>query len=97
MIAALLLAIAQADLSGTVFLDRNGNGVPDSPVSNVSSADVPKNTTGFLALASNLNVSAGQVIPNMVLARVGSDGAVMMFNNGGAIDLVADVVGYFTD
>src|SRR3954451_771453 len=48
-------------------------------------------------LASNLNVSAGQVIPNMVLARVGSDGAVMMFNNGGVVDLVADVVGYFTD
>ena len=48
-------------------------------------------------LASNLNVTAGQVIPNMVLARVGADGAVMMFNNGGLIDLVADVVGYFTD
>jgi len=48
-------------------------------------------------LASNLNVTAGQVIPNMVLARVGPDGAVMMYNNGGLIDLVADVVGYFTD
>jgi hypothetical protein len=48
-------------------------------------------------LASNLNVTAGQVIPNMVLARVGPDGAVMMYNNGGVIDLVADVVGYFTD
>jgi len=48
-------------------------------------------------LASNLNVTAGQVIPNMVLARVGPDGAVMMYNNGGVVDLVADVVGYFTD
>jgi uncharacterized protein (DUF1501 family) len=48
-------------------------------------------------LASNLNVTVGQVIPNMVLARVGSDGTVMMFNNGGVVDLVADVVGYFTD
>jgi uncharacterized protein (DUF1501 family) len=46
--------------------------------------------------ASNLNVSAGQVIPNMVLARVGPDGTVMMYNNSGVIDLVADVVGYFT-
>ena len=45
--------------------------------------------------ASNLNVSAGQVIPNMVLARLGPDGTVMMFNNGGVVDLVADVVGYF--
>ncbi len=47
--------------------------------------------------ASNLNVSGGQVIPNMVLARIGSDGAVLMFNNGGTVDIVADVVGYFTN
>jgi hypothetical protein len=47
--------------------------------------------------ASNLNVSVGQVIPNMVLARVGPDGTVMIFHNGGLVDLVADVVGYFTD
>jgi hypothetical protein len=47
--------------------------------------------------ASNLNVVGGQVIPNMVLARVGSDGAVLMYNNAGAVDLVADVVGYFTE
>ncbi|MEY2400574.1 MAG: hypothetical protein QOJ08_685, partial [Ilumatobacteraceae bacterium] len=44
-----------------------------------------------------LNVSAGQVIPNMVLARLGPDGTVLMYNNSGLIDLVADVVGYFTE
>ena len=48
-------------------------------------------------MASNLNVSVGQVIPNMVLARIGPDGTVLMYNNGGVVDLVADVVGYFTD
>ena len=48
-------------------------------------------------LASNLNVSGGQVIPNMVLARLGANGTVSMYNNGGTVDLVADVVGYFTD
>ena len=47
--------------------------------------------------ASNLNVSAGQVIPNMVLARIGQGGTVLMYNNAGIVDLVADVVGYFTD
>ncbi|MEO7371239.1 MAG: DUF1501 domain-containing protein, partial [Ilumatobacteraceae bacterium] len=47
-------------------------------------------------LASNLNVTVGQVIPNMVLARVGPSGTVMIYNNGGHVDLVADVVGYFT-
>jgi hypothetical protein len=46
--------------------------------------------------ASNLNVAAGQVIPNMVLARLGPAGTVLMYNNTGNIDLVADVVGYFT-
>ena len=40
---------------------------------------------------------AVMVIPNMVLARLGPDGTVMMYNNGGDVDLVADVVGYFTD
>ena len=35
-------------------------------------------------------------IPNMVLARIGADGTVLMYNNAGNVDLVADVVGYFT-
>ena len=45
---------------------------------------------------SNLNVVAGQVIPNMVLARVGTNGSVVLSNNAGTVDLVADVMGYFT-
>ncbi len=47
--------------------------------------------------ASNLNVVAGQVIPNMVLARLGAGGEVLFYNHSGTVDLVADVVGYFTD
>ena len=46
-------------------------------------------------LASNLNAAVGQVVPNMVLARLGADGAAAIFNNSGDIDLVADVMGYF--
>ena len=45
--------------------------------------------------ASNLNASAGQVVPNMVLAQLGTDGAASIFNSSGAVDLVADVMGYF--
>jgi len=48
-------------------------------------------------MASNLNVSGGQVIPDKVLARLGPEGIVMVDNNGGDVDLVADVVVYFTD
>lgn len=46
--------------------------------------------------ASNLNATAGQIIPNSVLARLGPDGAAAMFNFAGTTDLVADVTGYFT-
>lgn len=47
-------------------------------------------------LASNLNATAGQVVPNMVLARLGPDGGTALYNNTGDVDLVADVMGYFT-
>ncbi len=46
--------------------------------------------------ASNLNAVAGQVVPNMVLGRLGTDGSVSIFNAIGTTDLVADVMGYFT-
>jgi uncharacterized protein (DUF1501 family) len=52
-------------------------------------------TGGTRPLASNLNAAVGQVVPNMVLARLGADGAAVMYNNSGDIDLVADVMGYF--
>jgi uncharacterized protein (DUF1501 family) len=48
-------------------------------------------------LASNLNAAAGQVVPNMVIARLGANGAAVIYNNSGSIDVVADVMGYFTD
>ena len=47
-------------------------------------------------LASNINADAGAVVPNMVLARLGEDGGASVYNNTGEVDLVADVMGYFT-
>ena len=84
-----------------------GCGVPGSGVSAVLlnvTAVTPDLTTfitvypagGDRPLASNLNVVAGQVIPNMVLARLGADGTIALHNNQGNVDLVADVMGYFT-
>jgi hypothetical protein len=46
-------------------------------------------------LASNLNVAPGITTANVVVAKVGADGAVSMFNNNGDVDLVVDVVGWF--
>ena len=46
--------------------------------------------------ASNLNFVAGQVIPNLVVAPVGANGKVDLYNGSpGTTHLVADVQGYF--
>jgi hypothetical protein len=82
-------------------------GIPNSGVSavllNVTAVDPSMSTyiTVYPAgaerpLASNLNAVAGQVVPNMVLARLGDAGSVALYNNSGDVDLVADVMGYFT-
>jgi hypothetical protein len=47
--------------------------------------------------ASNLNVVAGDTIPNLVIAKVGTGGRVSLFNFAGEIHLLADVVGWFPD
>ena len=45
-------------------------------------------------LASNLNFVKGQTVPNLVLAPVGADGKVMLYNSSLSTHLVADVSGY---
>ncbi|HEY4023508.1 MAG TPA: protease pro-enzyme activation domain-containing protein [Pseudonocardiaceae bacterium] len=47
-------------------------------------------------LASNVNFSAGQTIPNLVTVPVGSDGKVDIYNLNGSVDVVADLFGYYT-
>ena len=44
---------------------------------------------------SNLNVVAGQTVPNLVTAQVGAGGAVSLYNHAGSVDLVVDLVGYY--
>ena len=46
-------------------------------------------------LASNLNVLAGQTVPNLVTAKLGADGKVAMYNHSGTVHVVADVVGWY--
>ncbi|MEP6940348.1 MAG: M12 family metallo-peptidase [Rudaea sp.] len=45
--------------------------------------------------ASNLNFTAGQTISNLVIAKVGTGGAVSLFNSTGSTSLIADVTGWF--
>ena len=47
--------------------------------------------------ASNLNVVRGQTVPNMVVVPVGVGGSVSLYTNGGAADLVVDVLGWFAE
>ncbi|MHB1486660.1 MAG: fibronectin type III domain-containing protein [Acidimicrobiales bacterium] len=47
-------------------------------------------------LASNVNFTAGQVIPNRVIVPVGPNGRVEVFNADGLTDVVVDAVGYYT-
>jgi hypothetical protein len=46
---------------------------------------------------SNVNFAAGQSIPNLVAVKVGANGKVNVYNNAGLVNVIADVVGYYTD
>jgi hypothetical protein len=47
--------------------------------------------------ASNLNVQPGQILPNLVIAKVGSGGYVRLQNSNGSVELVADLSGWYDD
>ena len=93
---------------GVIGLQLAGtNGLPATGVSavvlNVTVVD-PLGPDSFLTvypnpsarpLASNLNFKAGQTLANLVVARVGPNGTVWIYNNLGAVHIVADVQGWF--
>jgi len=92
--------IIQLQIAGT-------NGIPATGVSAVVLNVTATNPTGpdsFLTvypapsprpLASNLNFRVDQTVANLVVARVGPNGAVTIYNNLGATHVVADVQGWF--
>ena len=47
--------------------------------------------------ASNLNFVGRQTIPNHVTVKLGDSTAARIFNRFGAVHVVADVAGYFTE
>jgi len=50
---------------------------------------------GTRPVASNLNFTAGETIPNLVVVPVGADGKVDFYNTAGSVNLVADLAGYY--
>ena len=100
---SLTIQVAGTDPSG-----QTSGGVPSSGVSavvlNVTVTDTtaPSYLTVWPAgaaqpLASNLNWSGGQTVPNRVIIPVGTGGEVSFYNDQGHADLVVDVGGWFTD
>ena len=94
---------AEGQLDVTVL---NRGGVPSSGVDAVVLNVTATNPTdaSFLTvwprgqarpLASNLNTTRGQTVPNLVVAKVGTGGQVSFFNKVGSVDVIADVAGYF--
>jgi hypothetical protein len=44
---------------------------------------------------SSLNFKRGETLPNLVVARVGAGGRIMLENSTGAVHVIADVAGWF--
>jgi hypothetical protein len=86
-------------------LIRGRGGVPATAIAVVANVTVTGPTgTGFLTawpsdapmpLASDLNFSPGQTVPNLVVVKIGADGKVNLYNLVGTTDAVIDVVGYY--
>jgi hypothetical protein len=99
---------APVSTGGTISLQVDGvAGVPASGVTavvlNVTATD--PTAASYVTVypdgqarpvASNLNFTAGQTIPNLVVVPVGADGEVDFYNNSGSVNLVADLEGYYT-
>lgn len=45
-------------------------------------------------LAASLTPSQGGVLGNEIIAKVGTDGTVDLYNNSGQIDVVFDIAGW---
>ncbi len=45
--------------------------------------------------ASDLNWTAGTTIPNLVVAEVGANGQISIYNNAGSVEVIADIEGYY--
>ena len=76
---------------GAVVLNVTGTQPSASTYVTVFPTGQPRPT------ASNLNLIAGQTAPNLMIAKIGSGGSVSLYNNSGSVQLIADVMGWFSD
>jgi uncharacterized protein (DUF1501 family) len=100
--------VAPMGPGSTVSLHVLGaGGVPTSGVSGVAlvlAAKGPSKNTFVTAwpsgvakpYVSSLNPRVGVDVSNLTFVKVGADGNVLVYNENGSLDLVVDIVGYFT-
>jgi hypothetical protein len=84
-----------------------GGDVPATATAVVVNVTVTNGTAGsFLTVypngatvpkVSNLNFAAGETIPNLVTVKLGPGGLVAFANAVGAVDVIADLVGWYDD
>ena len=72
----------------------NLTGVQSASLTDVRAYPTPAAGNAFPDV-SNLNVFAGETVANQVTVPVGDAGRVRLRSAGGALDLVADVAGYY--
>lgn len=80
-------------------------GVPDDATAVVLNVTAVSPSTGTYVTAyptgspvpstSNVNLGPGTTVPNAVTVALGTGGQVSLYNSDGAVDLVADLAGYY--
>jgi len=85
---------------------RGVGGVPASAESVVVNVTAVSPTTGsWLTVwpsgearpnASSLNYVAGLVVPNLVIAKIGTNGKISVYNANGAVHVIVDILGYLS-
>jgi hypothetical protein len=98
------LNINVAGIDG-VPVDTGHAGSPVAIVANVT-AVIPTASTFItvfpgpfgtaLPTASDLNVAKGATATNLVVVAVGSDGTISLFNDLGNVNLIVDILGYYS-
>lgn len=98
-----------AKLGPKQTLDVQVTGVAGVPAAGVSAVALNVTVTepseaGWLTVfptgevrpvASSLNFRRGQTIPNLVMAKVGANGKVSIYNDSGSVHVVVDINGWF--
>ncbi len=93
--------------AGTLGVQVTGNGgIPSGAAAVVANVTATGATAqSFLTvwpagtarpLASDLNFTAGETVPNLVIAKLSSSGGLSIYNASGSANVIVDVGGWFT-